>query len=135
MNQTTKIISIAVVVAVIFFFAGNAYGKHKAANAVTATVGQYGSRSGGFAGGMRGGAGGGIVSGTVVSADANSITVQSGTAGSKIVLVSPSTTVAKSVTGSLADIAVGSTVTVIGTANSDGSVSATSVQIRPTGGK
>jgi hypothetical protein len=138
MNQTTKTIIIAVIVAIVFFFAGNAYGKHSTANTMTAAAGQYGARAGaGFAGGMGGArGGGGIVSGTVVSKDATSITVQSGTtAGSKIVLVSPSTTVAKSAQGTLSDVAVGTTVTVIGTANPDGSVTATSVQIRPASAK
>jgi hypothetical protein len=65
--------------------------------------------------------------------DASSISVQSmaTTSGSTVILYSPSTSIMKTVTGSAADLMVGSTVVVSGTANSDGSESANSIQIRP----
>ena len=95
--------------------------------------------------GARGGAGGGFVTGSVISKDSTSLTVElrsapnsgtQGTAtttagGSKIVLFSPSTTVEKTVSGAVTDVNVGSQVSITGTANPDGSVSATSIQIRP----
>jgi hypothetical protein len=52
---------------------------------------------------------------------------------SEIVLLSPTTQILKSVTGAASDLTVGSEVTITGTTNSDGSVSATSIQIRPAG--
>lgn len=74
---------------------------------------------------------GGGASGTVgsVSADQMTITTQAG--GSRIVLLTPTTTVTQvsSATKALSDIAGGQTVTVIGTANPDGSVTATQVII------
>ena len=129
---TTKTIILVVVVAIVAFFGGRAYGQHTAA-AATPAAGTFGQGRGGFAGGMRGGAAnGGFVSGTVLSKDMNGITIQNQSGGSKIVLVSPTTTVAKSVQGALTDVAVGSTVTVVGSTNSDGSLTAQSIQIRPT---
>ncbi|MBU6323159.1 hypothetical protein KGQ55_00540 [Patescibacteria group bacterium] len=78
-------------------------------------------------------AGGGFVSGTVAQASATSITVNTRDGNSHVVLMSPSTTVAKSVTGSLSDLSAGSDVIVSGTTNSDGSITATLIQIRPAG--
>ena len=51
----------------------------------------------------------------------------------KIVLVGSSIEITKSAAGSVEDLATGINVTVVGTANSDGSVTAESVQIRPAG--
>lgn len=75
---------------------------------------------------------GGFLSGTIASKDAGSITLNTRDGSSHVVILTPATTVAKSVSGALTDISVGSTVMVSGTTNSDGSVSATTIQIRPT---
>ncbi len=137
MTEKTKIIIIAAVVVVLAFVGGTACGKHTATKGVNNDMmanGQFGAgRFAGANGGMRGPSGmnGGFVSGTVLSKDANGLTIQNQAGGSKIVLLSPNTTVAKSAQGTLNDVAVGSMVTIIGTTNSDGSVTAQSVQIRP----
>ena len=91
------------------------------------------SRGGTFM--LRGGnqANGGFLTGTVAKADANSITVNTRDGSSHVVLLTPDTTYSKSAAGSASDVTVGSDVIVSGTTNSDGSVSANLVQLRPAG--
>jgi hypothetical protein len=128
-------IVVAVVIGVVGFFGGAKYGEGKA-KAVTPASATGTAGVGGFAGraGGRGGAGGGLVTGQIIKQDASSITVQlPGSAGTKLVMFAPSTTVGRIATGTPADLTTGENVIVTGTANSDGSVSATSIQIRPSG--
>ena len=89
--------------------------------------------NGGFNGTQRNGTrpgGNGSVFGEVLSKDAKSITVKLRDGGSKIVFLSDTTKITKSVDGSLADLTIGAQVTTIGTANADGSITAQSVQLR-----
>ena len=88
----------------------------------------------GNAGGLRGGNqnASGFLVGTVVKKDSGSITVDTRDNNSHVVLFTPATSVFKSVAGSLADITVGSAVIVSGSTNSDGSLSANSIQLRRT---
>lgn len=92
--------------------------------------GNFSGAAGGNFAGARGGAGG-MLSGTVAAQDSGSITLNTRDGSSHVVLVTPSTTVQNSVNGSLNDVFVGSTIVVTGTTNSDGSVSASSIQLRP----
>ncbi len=86
------------------------------------------------AGGMMrgGGANGGFLSGTVVSKNATTMTLNTRDGSSHVVFITPDTTVSKSVDGTMSDVPVGGTVIVSGTTNSDGSVSANLIQLRPT---
>ncbi len=86
---------------------------------------------GNFAG--RGGAGGfgGGTTGSIVSNSGNTLTISLKDGSSKIVFVSASTTVMKTTAGSLSDLSSGTNVVVIGSTNSDGSVTANSIQLRP----
>lgn len=74
---------------------------------------------------------GGAVAGEIIAKDASSITVKGQDGGSKIVLLSSSTEISKTVSGQADDLAVGKTVNVSGSSNQDGSISAKNVQIRP----
>ena len=94
---------------------------------------QQGNGNGlGFPGGNGTARRGGAVSGSIIAADATSITVKTSDGGTKIVLVSGSTTVAKTSEATQADLTVGQDVIVTGTTNSDGSVTATRVQVGAT---
>jgi len=76
--------------------------------------------------------GGGIANGEIISQDDKSITIKLSNGGSKIILYSADTEVGQFVDAGLTDLAVGKTVMVTGQSNQDGSISAKSIQIRPT---
>jgi hypothetical protein len=87
-----------------------------------------GQRARGFSGGF---SGGGFIGGEVVSKDDKSITIKLRDGGSRIVFYSNSTEINKFVGGSVDDIEVGKNVSVMGKINSDGSIIADLIQIRP----
>ena len=72
------------------------------------------------------------VTGKILSTDNNSITVKMHDGNTKIVILSDSTSINKAATGIKADLKTGEAIAVFGTANSDGSVTAQSIQLNPT---
>lgn len=158
-NNSTTIIIVSVIVALALGFGGGMYFQknNDSLNGVTGTAlqkklsslgmttGGFGAgangvagAAGGYAGragfiGRGGAAGGGIVAGSVISVGSNSLTIKEASGSTKTVYYTSSTTVSKQVTGSMSDVTVGQNVTASGTANSDGSVAATTIQIRPAG--
>lgn len=133
------------------FYGGMKYGESKTANVGAAqgqnrfAQGQFGQGTFGGIRSARSGAGGGFISGQIVSKDDKSITVelhspvqgQNGTpttttSGSKIIFFGDSTQIMKSTSGTIDDLLAGKEVTVMGTVNSDGSITAQSIQLRST---
>ncbi len=128
----SSIIGITLIVGGGAFYGGMKYDQNQnaaAALARSASRGAGGPQGG--ARGFRGGANGGFVSGEVLSKDDKSVTIKLRDGGSKIIFLSGSTEVTKSAQGSAQDISVGAQVSTNGTANSDGSVTAQMIQIRP----
>jgi hypothetical protein len=122
----------AVVIAGAAFYGGDVYGKGSA----MAARGNFAAGAfarGGATGAAGARAGGGAVAGQVISADATSITVKAADGSTKIILVGGSTEIMKTAAGTIKDLPVGANVVVTGSTNSDGSVTATSVQVRPAG--
>jgi hypothetical protein len=139
MQNKNIIISVVVCVAIagISFWGGMTYARKNITAANASRQGNFSqggfNQNGGARGqGMRGGAGGGLVAGQILSKDATSMTIKLRDGGSKIVLLSPASKVEKTISGTITDVVVGNQVAVTGTANPDGSVNATSIQIRPT---
>jgi len=143
MNKKTLLVSCVLLVVVVgagSFYGGMVYGKSSSKGsfagnfnpeqlgANVAGMGQKGTRVNGT--GMTG-AGGGFVLGEVISQDEQSITLKLQEAGTKIIFFSSSTQVTKTQEGSISNISVGESLTVTGKTNTDGSITAQSIQIRP----
>lgn len=133
MNKLLTIAIAVVVAGAAGFYGGMIYGKSSGTPAGVAQGNLRNSQQAGMYYGMGRGNGqsGNLVNGQILSKDDKSITVKMNDGSSKIVFVSGSTRVTKSAEGSLSDLAAGENVTVNGTANGDGSVTAQSVQLRP----
>ncbi len=137
-----KIVLSALATAVIAgggsFWSGMQYAESKSAKGIGAANAQGFQRSAQFSGqngaGARGmrqqGAGGGFVSGDILSKDDKSLVVKLPDGGSKIIFFSDTTEVGKFVTGTKDDLESGKSVTVTGKTNTDGSVTAQSIQVR-----
>lgn len=112
--------------------AGQLRGTGGAGNFAGGGTGQ-GRRATGTGQGGPGGAGanGGFTTGNIIAADSNSITVQMRDGSSKTVYYSGSTAIGKTAAGSSSDLSNGEGVMITGTANSDGSITAQNIQIRP----
>ncbi len=147
----TIVIAVAVVVGGGAFYGGMKYAQSKAPQGRLSQtdfqnlqnlspeerqqrIQQLGANAGaGFRGGAVGSqrGGGGLTSGEIISKDEKSVTVKLQDGGSKIIFLSDSTQITKSATGALSDLEVGKNISVNGTANSDGSVTAQTIQLRP----
>jgi Cu/Ag efflux protein CusF len=135
--------NIAILVAVVLiivavaggFFGGVMYQKTQSPTFGSGMMGQNGSRQGAFAGrfGSQNGQNANFrpVRGQVVGMDNSSMTVKMSDGSTKLVVLSSSTSYMQSTAAKLSDIKTGDTVNVVGTQNSDGSVTAQDIQINP----
>ncbi|MCX6760617.1 MAG: DUF5666 domain-containing protein [Candidatus Nealsonbacteria bacterium] len=132
-----KLISIFVVALIVAgvgsFFGGMKYAESKSPvggnfkNLTEEQRAQMGAN--GRSGGM--GSSTGSVIGEIIAKDDSSIIVQLNNGGSKIVFYSGSTQIAKTETGTTSDLEIGKSVTISGSTNDDGSVTAKIIQMRP----
>jgi len=132
-----KKIIIAVVITLVVaggasFYGGMLYGKGASAN-LRADLNRQGA---GFAVGTGQRSGGvqpnaGFSGGEIIKKDNTSITVKLNNGSSQIILFSDSTKIMKSAEGSATDLTIGEQVTITGSKNQDGSLTAESIQIRP----
>jgi hypothetical protein len=139
MNKKTLVILLVVIVVLV---AGGVaawqFSKNKnSAGQASAKLGGANFAAGQTGAGQRGARGAkanfGGASGNVLSKDNNSLTIQLANGGSAIAFYSGSTRVSKNIDVQTADLAVGQMVSIRGTKGSDGTISASSVQIRPAG--
>jgi hypothetical protein len=114
------------VVAIIALIGGIFYGKGSASGQAAARSYASSTRSGA----SRTGASGGFVSGQIISVGADSMTVSLANGNSQVVFYSSSTQVMKPTIVPASDLTSGTRVMIGGTANSDGSLTAQSIQVQ-----
>ena len=143
MDKKQIVVSVVVLVVggALGFFGGIKYQQSKTALARTQAGSRFAGGPGGGAffaqtgqggqGRRVGGANGGFAAGEVLSKDDKSVTIKMQDGGSKIVFYSPSTQISKPEPVQVSDLSVGENVVVAGSQNSDGSVTAQTIQIRP----
>jgi hypothetical protein len=133
MKKNLIILIIAIIVAGgAGFFGGTQYQKSTGTK-----VAANGFNRAGFAGmatGQRTGTrnaanGSGFTSGQILAKTDNSLTIKLASGGSEIVFLAPSSQIMQSSTTTIANLNVGQSVMVTGTANSDGTVTAKTVQV------
>lgn len=125
MNKTTHIVTMVVLIIIIAagtFYGGMKYQQSK----IPAGFGmRTGNRQQGTRTGFR------PVSGEIISTDDKSITVKLQDSSSKIVLFSDKTAINKADKATKADLKTGTQVAIFGTENTDGSITAQSIQLNP----
>lgn len=125
-HKNILIIILAVAIGAGAFFAGMKYERQRS----PASRGQFGNHVPGM-GTSRGQDGFKPVNGEIIAVDDKSLTVKLQDGSSKIIILTDTTAVNKSVEGSRDDLKTGEKIGVFGTENSDGSVTAQSIQLDP----
>lgn len=133
-NKKIGFIVVGIIVLVGTFYGGIVYGKSQIP--IRSQGGQgnqaLGQNNRGSANGIRnGGAFGGMTSGEIISMDTQSVTIKLKDGSSKIVFYSNKTPIEKNVSGTSADMVIGKQISITGAANSDGSITAENIQLRP----
>ena len=126
-----SILVVAVVVGGGSFYGGMKYAENKAASDRQQRIQQFGGSGTEFRNGGSGNrTAGGFASGEILSKDDKSITIKMRDGGSKIIFFSDTTEIGKFVNGASSDLEVGKNVSINGIANSDGSITAQTIQLR-----
>lgn len=119
------------VIAIVALGGGFYWGKASgAASRAAGFAGTYSSSTRRAAGGA---AGGGFTTGQIAQLGSDSLTLQLANGNSQVVFYSTSTPVSEPTMVSADTLKVGTTVMVGGTSNSDGSLTAQTIQVRPAG--
>jgi hypothetical protein len=140
--MSKKCVAIAIIAVIAVgagaFYGGMQYNKSKSSSTRSLRGGnnaagfQSGNRqSGGQRMGIGNNGSGDFTAGQIISKDDKSITVKNRNGGSQIVYFSDSTTVGKTVQGSISDLSVGQQVMANGKNNPDGSLAAQNIQLHP----
>jgi hypothetical protein len=126
-KKNIGIVILILVVGVLSYWAGTS----KASNPTKGDNGSF-TQNGNRRGMGAGRTGDSFINGEVISHDDTSVTIKLGKdAGSKVVFISASSTrITKTTEGTSADLVAGSKVTVSGNSNTDGSITANSIQLR-----
>jgi hypothetical protein len=115
-----------------FFWGKSMAGSSRAGFPPGGVAGAFGSSARKFPGGATGG---GMVTGQIAAMDGSSITLQLPNGNSQIIFYSSSTQVSEPTMVPVSTLKEGTNVVVAGTSNSDGSMAATTIQVRTgTGG-
>lgn len=124
-NQLVITIIAVVVVGAVAFFGGMQYQKSQRATGANFGGGRF----------LRANRGSNTnfapVRGQIISADANSITVKMQNGSSKIVVIPFSASITEATSAGKQALTTGKEVLVVGTSNSDGSITAQNVQLNP----
>ncbi len=130
-NNALLIIVIAIIVGAVGFFAGMQYQRSQR----QAFTGQFANNqrlgNNGQSQGAANRTGFRPVSGEIISSDSSSITVKLLDGSSRIILIDDKTQINKATAATKSDLKTGEKVAVFGQENSDGSVTAQSVQLNP----
>ena len=128
-NMNKKNILVGIII-VLVAATSYAFGSSQKTNKGDASLSQTNGRQRGM--NMNRGMGGDtFVNGEILSHDDTSVTVKVKDNGSKIVFISASSTkITKTIQGSISDLSEGERVMINGVSNSDGSVTANSIQLR-----
>jgi len=130
-----RIITVVVITAVLAgggaFYGGMKYAQSKVPQRGNFSANFQRNGAANIIGGTRANGSGGFTAGDIVAKDNNSITVKLSNGSSKVVFFSDTIEVDKFAKGTASDLQVGESVTVGGQANQDGSITAQTIQIRP----
>src|SRR3989339_1306016 len=141
MKKILPLVLGVIAIAALTFYGGMIYSGKKGGNFnrgnIPGLVNKEGQQRlggmGGFGAGKMAGGQRGVyfIRGENIAKDDQSVTVKLPDGGSKIIFFSASTEITKSVAGATSDITVGGQIMSTGTTNTDGSITATIIQIRP----